>query len=434
MENILELALKSADEAEVYKFDSEEIPVSFNANHLKTVQSKQSTSISLRIIKNGKLGYAAASGEIDANKLVDTAIETSQFGINAKFNFPYFTEFPSVNIYDNAVIETQMSEMIEIGHGLIDPLIKNTPGLLCDAGVSKSTCKLKVINSGGSRAEYDKTIFGIGVGGTLIRDTDMLFVGDGQESCHPIKDIKPIVDTVIEQLEYARNSASVSTKQMDVIFTPEGVGSAFVPSLISAFSGKTVLQGASPIGKNLGEEIFDESLSLYDDPLIDYAANSRPCDDEGVPSRKTPLIENGVVCNFLYDLQTAGLAGKASTGNAHRIRGGLVAPSPSTFVFNTGKSNLKDMISNIEEGLIIEQLMGAEQGNIMGGDFSGNVLLGYKIENGKIIGRVKNTMIAGNVYKILKDIAAMSKEGKWVDGYLYTPYIFCHNISVASKA
>jgi PmbA protein len=91
------------------------------------------------------------------------------------------------------------------------------------------------------------------------------------------------------------------------------------------------------------------------------------------------------------------------------------------------------MVQDIKEGLVIEQLMGAGQGNILGGDFSGNVLLGYKIENGKIVGRVKDTMVFGNVYQILEDIAAIGSEAKWVGSFLQTPHIYCPSLSVASK-
>ena len=77
--------------------------------------------------------------------------------------------------------------------------------------------------------------------------------------------------------------------------------------------------------------------------------------------------------------------------------------------------------------------MGAEQGNILGGDFSGNVLLGYKVENGKIVGRVKNTMVSGNVYQVLKEITAIGSESRWVSGFLQTPPLYCPSLSVASK-
>jgi PmbA protein len=201
---------------------------------------------------------------------------------------------------------------------------------------------------------------------------------------------------------------------------------------MAAFNGKTVLEGASPIGNRLGESVFDKKSSLWDDPTIAYRPGSRPCDDEGVPSQRTPLIEHGTVASFLYDLQTAALAHTHSTGNGRRS-GGLPAPSPSAFVIGSGDTTFDEMIQDIKEGLVVEQLMGAAQGNILGGDFSGNVLLGYKVESGKIVGRVKDTMVSGNIYQVLKQIAAIGSEVKWVGSFLKTPPLYCPSLSVASK-
>jgi PmbA protein len=433
MENILKLAKLVAEEAEVFQVVSDETPIHFEANSLKSIQSKQSSSVSLRIIKNGKLGYAAASGEIAPQKLVDIAIETAQFGMAAKFQFPSSREFPQVKILDDEVEAVTLAEMIELGQKMIEPVLRSTPGITCDAAVAKDTQYLRVINSRGGQAEYKKSTFGLGVSGTLVRDTDMLFVGEGQESCRPLRDTQPITSVVLRQLELAKNQASVKSGQMPVIFTPDGVVSAFLPALMTAFNGKTVLEGASPLGKRLGEQVFDTQLSLYDDPTIDYAPHSRPCDDEGVPSRRIPLIENGVVRNFLYDLQTAGQANAVSTGSGGRGRGGLMSPSASALVFSTGTTAFQEMLMDIKEGLLVEQLMGAEQGNVLSGDFSGNVLLGYKIENGKIVGRVKNTMVSGNVYQILKNSSTLGNLARWVSGMVLTPHIYCSNLSVASK-
>jgi PmbA protein len=91
------------------------------------------------------------------------------------------------------------------------------------------------------------------------------------------------------------------------------------------------------------------------------------------------------------------------------------------------------MVSDMKEGLVIEQLMGAEQTNVLGGDFSGNVLLGYKVERGKMVGRVKDTMVSGNIYQVLKDIVAIGSEPRWVGGWLNTPPLYCPSVSVASK-
>ncbi len=432
MEEILGLARQVAEEVEVYAVSSMQTPVRFEANKLKVIDSRESSSVALRLIKNGRLGYAAASGEIDPRVLVGYAVETAQFGSAAKFSFSAETSFPSLQVMDPEVEKVELAEMVELGRQMIEPLKVNTPELICEAGVSKDTITVKILNSRGGRAEYKKTSFGLGVGGTLVRDTDMLFVGEGEESCRPLRDTRTITQTVLRQLELAKRTAPVTGGQLPVIFTPDGLMSAFIPALMAAFSGKTVLEGASPIGKRLGERVFDPSLNLYDDPTLDYAPNSRPCDDEGVPSQRTPLVEGGVVRNFLYDLQTAGQAKARSTGSGSRGRGGIISPSPSAFVLQPGKVSFEDMLKDVDEGLLVEQLMGAEQGNILGGDFSGNVLLGYKIERGEIIGRVKNTMVSGNVYQILKDVV-LGKQPKWVGGALFAPHLFCPAVSVASK-
>jgi PmbA protein len=433
MDIILDQAKKVAEEAEVFTVSSEETPVRFEANRLKQIQSRQSSSIALRIIKDGKIGYATMTESGNIQSLVNMAVETAQFGTTARFKFPSLNSYPQVEILDADIESVSTEEMVKLGEELIDTVKKHTPDLLCEAEVSKGVTSIHIINSSGGDAEYKRSYFSLGVEGQLIRDTDMLFVGDSQSSCHPILESSTITNEVIKQLEYARNQASAPTKSLPVVFTPEGVANALIMPLMSAFNGKTVLEGASPIGKKLGQLVFSEQLSLYDDPTIPYRPGSRPCDDEGTSSQRTPLIEHGIVTSFLYDLQTAALARTQSTGNGHRSGGGLPTPSPSAFVITPGKITFDDMVSDIKEGLVVEYLMGATQGNILGGDFSGNVLLGYKIENGRIIGRVKNTMVSGNIYHLLKEITAIGSEARWVGGFLNTPPLYFPSVSVASK-
>ncbi len=433
MENILTQAKKVAEEAEVFMVSSEETTVQFEANRLKHIQSKQSTSLALRIIRQGRLGYATTTEPSDIQSLVDNAVATARFGMPARFELPSPASYPQIDIFDPDIESAPTEKMIELGEELIAIVTEHTPDIVCEALVTKGIISFQIINSRGGQASYRKSIFGLGIEGSLIRGTDMLFVGESQSSCHPLTQPREVTEVVLQQLELARNRASVPTRQLPAIFTPRGVASALIPSLMAAFNGKTVLEGASPIGNRLGQQVFDQKLWLWDDPTIAYRPNSRPCDDEGIPSQRTPLIEQGKVANFLYDLQTAALAHTKSTGNGSRNRGGLPVPSPTALVIAPGKTTLDEMVSDIKEGLVIDQLMGAEQGNILGGDFSGNVLLGYKVESGKIVGRVKDTMVSGNVYQVLKEVMAIGSEAKWVGGFLHTPPIYCPSLSLASK-
>jgi PmbA protein len=432
MEPILERARQAAAEAEVFQVSSEEIRVSFEANRLKHLQTSQSTNVALRIIKDGRIGYATTTGTGDAAGLVADALETAVFGAEARFRMPARVDYPPVAIFDAAVAAVSAKEMVDLGKDMVAAVTGHTPGIMCDAAVTRGLISMRLINSRGGEASYRKSFFSLDIEGNLISEADMLFVGESESSCRPLSDTKKVTDVVLRQLDLAKDRAKAPTKTLPVVFTPDGFTALLMP-LMSAFNGKTVLEGASPLGDKVGRTVFDGNFSLHDDPLVAYRPGSRPCDDEGVPSQRTPLIDSGVVAGFLYDLQTAALAGKQSTGSGSRGRSGQPAPAPGAFIVTPGTTTFDEMVADIREGLVIEQLMGAEQGNILGGDFSGNVLLGYKIENGRMVGRVKDTMVSGNVYQLLKDIAAIGSESKWVGGFLQTPPIYCHSLSVSSK-
>ena len=113
------------------------------------------------------------------------------------------------------------------------------------------------------------------------------------------------------------------------------------------------------------------------------------------------------------------------------LRDGEQCPG-ATMTFEE-KLEVAEMLDDMGTGLVVERLLGAGQSNILGGEFNGNVLLGYKVEGGRVCGRVKNTVISGNVYIVLRDIQAIEKDSHWVGGSLRTPALYLENVSVATK-
>ncbi len=103
----------------------------------------------------------------------------------------------------------------------------------------------------------------------------------------------------------------------------------------------------------------------------------------------------------------------------------------SNVLVSVGDQEESEIIAGIEEGLLVESVLGLGQGNIAAGEFSNNVAVAFKIEKGKIVGRVKNTMIAGNTYTLLKEhLIALSSEARWAHGTLYTPAIAVDQVNV----
>ena len=434
LEDVLRSARKAAEQAEVFSISSRATPIQFEANELKQIQTKESASTALRIFREGRIGFATASGGGDVGALVDMAVETSRFGGPASFQFPSHHDYSEVSTFDPGAQEITMERMVETGKELIARIRAHTPDILCDVRVARGTSSVSFLNSQGGEGRYDKSFFSLSLEGILVNDTDILFVGGSESSCRPdFVGLDGLGDRIIWQLEMAKKKAAVSTGLLPAIFTPIGVASALMSPLMLAFNGKTVFEGASPLKDKLGERVFDKKLSLWDDATIAYGVGSYPFDDEGVSGRRLPLFANGVVTSFLYDLQTASLAGTQSTGNGQRAGGGFPRPDISSLILSGGDVTFQSMVEDMKEGLIVEQLMGADQGNILGGDFGGNVLLGYKVENGEIVGRVKDTMIAGNVYQVLKELVGIGQETRWVGGVLQAPHLYCSGVSVSTK-
>ncbi|MFO8009637.1 MAG: TldD/PmbA family protein [Dehalococcoidia bacterium] len=431
MEDLLEKSKKAAEEAEVFSVYSRKTEAIFEANRLKQVQTKESTGTALRLINGGRIGFAATTRSDYDTDLLNMALEVAPFGAEARFEFPGVQDYPEVQLLDPETERTSEEAMVRAGESAIDRIRATEPEIVCEGMVTRSVSRIRIINSRGGQAEYRKTVFSIMIEGVLVRGTDMLFVGDHEASCHPLTESDFVSRSTIRQLERARETAPAPAGNLPVIFTPHGVASALITPLAVAFNGKTVLRGASPLGHKQGESVLSSNISIRDDSTLDFCPACYVCDDEGVPGQSTPLIQNGVIADFLYDLQTAGEAGTESTGNASRSLASLPGPSASAIIVEEGSTGFEEMVRDIKRGLIVEQVMGATQGNILGGDFSGNVLLGYMVENGNITGRVKNTMISGNVYELLKDGVVIGNDTRWIGGSLKTASVYCPSVAVA---
>ncbi len=437
LEALLEKAKKSAEVAEVLFYESTELPISFEANRMKSINARESSGMALRIIKDGRIGLGYSTklsepGDLDA--LVESAVESAQFGAQAQFTLPSTYTTNGVTIFDPAVEALSLDNLVTLGTEALDLLRNHDEEFLCDVGTSKRITHVRLLNSHGGGTDYRKSVVSLGASINLTRGEDILDVWHFSLSCRADVDPQSVAQRIIQRVEAARSQAAVTTKHMPVLFTPQGLGNTLMQPLRQAFSGKTVLQGASPLSDKLGEQVFDEKLSIYDDGTIDHAVGSSPTDDEGIPLQRTALVEDGYVRTFIYDLQTAGLAGAEPTGNGERSPDSLPAPGYHNVVVSPGDGgSVEDLIGGVDEGILVEYTMGASMGNLFSGDFSGNVHLGYKIENGKLAGRVKDTMVAGNAYEALKNIAAIGSNPEWVRGSFYAPPILVADLSVSTR-
>jgi PmbA protein len=142
LEDILSKAKKVSQAAEVFSVTVEEVPVHMEANRVKSIRSRQSRSVALRIFKDGRIGYATASSLAEPGRLVKAAVETAAFGAKANFELPPPAGYASPEIYDAAVASVSTETMLEQARSMAETLTKHTPGLLCEGGVGRETAQL----------------------------------------------------------------------------------------------------------------------------------------------------------------------------------------------------------------------------------------------------------------------------------------------------
>jgi PmbA protein len=361
---------------------------------------------------------------------VDEALVLAPFGSKAYFDLPAESPKDDVPSYDPTLAEMSLERLAEIGQDVINRVTAYDPNIVCSVKINKYVAGVVILNTQGCRASFRKTFLLLNLQASLIRGDDVVTVLDGDASCQRPLDYAGLAKRVVSQFELARRPVEVSTGQMPVIFTPKGMAYTLLPLLQDAFNGEMVLQGLSPVAGRLGDQVVDARFSLYDDGRVAYSPRAYPCDGEGVPTQHTPLLVKGVVENFYYDLQTAALAGVRSTGNGWRLPGQRPSPTPAAAIIAEGETSYDEILADIPEGIMVDQTLGAWAGNVEGGDFAAQVHLGYKIERGEIVGRVKNAVVSGNVFAALADLAAVGDEAVWVANSFKVPYLCFRSLAV----
>ena len=438
LEKVIDFAKKSgATSCEVIQKTKTENPVSFENNKLKSLESNQSSGISVRLIKNKKIGTATSTDPEALESIVTSAIESSEYGPEATFEFA--KEEVSVDALHATSLQKEtphlpLENLVERGTKVIDHLKSFHKDLLISGGFDLSFGETVYLNSNGVYGKKTKSIYSTSFSTLLVKDEDFLGISEGNNNLKDFPDEKEISRKLFEKLNYSKETLILETKKYNIIFTPHAVASIFGEILAVILNGKVIQQKVSPLVDKLGKELFDKKFSFIEDPAI--GVKTSLFDDEGMKTTKKSLIKNGIVTSFYFDLSsgTKCIPKNPSTGNG--FKGSLAqAPSPglTSLVIEGGKIKYDDLIKNTKEGILVDQLLGAGQSNTLAGEFNVGIDLGFKIKDGKIQGRVKNCMIAGNIFEILKNISEISKEQEWIYGSMLFPYFLIENMTVAGK-
>lgn len=424
-------ALGQVNKGDIVAVYSRSNPVHFEMDNLKSVEDNERFAVGLRVFENGRVGNSYVNSLDDANALVENALQSASLGDEIDFDLPGDAEYSKMKTYFDETADYSKEEAIELGQMTVKRLKEIDERIKIDVGINKTISESLILNSSGFCGESRETHLSAFASLVLVEENgSLLMVGDSDSNFSPDLEWDDVLSRIEWRYKHALEKSTIDTGYYPVIFAPDSID-LFLNSLEIAGSGRSLFKGISPMEGKIGEKIAVDGFSMVDDPTVPGALGSYGFDDEGVIPVRTPIIEDGVFKNFIFDLATAKRMGTKSTGHGSRGVSSLPAPSYSNLFFSKGSVSFEDMVKSIDRGLLIFETLGAGMSNVIAGDFSVNVELGYLIEKGEVKGRVKDVMISANVYEMLNKISLMENQLHKL-GSVYAPHILVDQVSVSS--
>ena len=423
--DVVALAVKGgASDAEAVVREGDEFSVNVRMGQVETLKESGSRGLGLRVFL-GTRSASASTSDLTPDgirDLVAGALALAKVTEEDPFTvLPETAEFGSVegdlHLYFDDVYSLEGPERIEWARRAeaaalaADPRIANSDGGSFDAATGRKV----LANSRGFVGGYRSSYAGVSVA-PLAMDTDGKMQRDGWWSgARRLADLESPESIGQEAARRALRrlgARKVATQRVPIVFAPE-VARGLVGSVFEAASGDSIWRHASFLARRLGEQIGAESLTIIDDntmllPTGAGGFGSSPFDGEGLPSRRTVVVERGVLRNYLLNTYTARKLGMKSTHNASRGLAGTPGIGCGNLYVEPGTQTPEQIIGDVKAGLYVTSLMGFGV-NVVTGDYSRGAT-GLWIENGVLTHAVEEVTIAGNLGEMLRNVSAIGND------------------------
>jgi len=436
MEKLLNLAAKVSDQAEIFSIRNDSSSLEMRNGKPTDMSASIQSGFALRILRDGRIGTAYTKNLLDREELVSNALNSLKGKVEAGFIFPGPSEIPPSWEPDGSISRMGYNDLHSRSGKVLDYLKGKAEGQI-DIQSGREVIDIAIMNTRGLDVSRKSSFMYI-YASLLFPNTETSvhkFFHSREAGDFPEKDLNELVDLYFSGLP----EVDTPTGRMKVVFTPDTMYT-LLWRLSTATSGTTFYNRISPLQNRREEKVLSEKFTLYGDPTEPEEVDQHFFDDEGVPAGKLVIFEKGILRNLILNLDYADKLKEQPTGTGYRgtMWGGdtvSLPPGPSlkSGRIAAGNTSFEDMVKSIDRGVIILGVLGAHSGNILNGDFSVGLNPGFYVENGKIIGRVKDGMVAGNVYDVLQKIESVENLQHFsLMGGRY-PSILINDVSVAAK-
>jgi PmbA protein len=415
---------RDGEQVEAFVFRGRDTDVRVHEGGIEQLSTADSEGVGVRVVADHKQGFAWA-GSLDPDVLQDTladARDNASFGTADEFlglAEPDGVDPPDIDPYD-AELETfsteakidlaiELERLTRAGDSRIRGLESSDYNdTLMESAVASSTG----IRAAGRRSMVGLSTFAIAGAGD---DTQTGF-GEMVGRAPSQLDINRVANDAVLRSTRLLGATKPASAKVTVVLEPF-VTASFLSVLASTLNGEAVLKGRSLFAERVGEEVSAPFITLVDDASDPTATSASRFDAEGLASRRTPLLEGGVLKGFLYNTYAARRAGTSSTGSA--VRAGFKSGpgcGARALSLTPGDKSQAEIISGIDLGLLVQGVSGLHSGvNPVSGDFSVGAE-GVMIRDGQLAEPVREITIGSTIQKMLKGLLAVGNDLEWSFG------------------
>jgi PmbA protein len=416
--SVLERATaRGATAADGFLVEERHFSGSVRLGEVETVTHARDQRLSLRVFV-GKASAASSTSDLspeslerlvdEATRLARVTSEDSHAGLPDESEL--IGAIPDLDLSDIRGHDLTPEDKLEIARRAeaaaltSDPRITNSEGAEC----WDRQARYAYATSSGFAGSYATSGFGITVAPVASQDGEMQ-----RDAWYTISRKRARLDDPeqVGRVAAARalrrlGGRKVRTTEVPVIFDPDTAAS-LIRSIAGAASGPSLYRRASFLVDRLGTKIASPSVTIVDDGLLPGALGSRPFDGEGLPTRRTVLVGEGVLESYLLDSYSGRKLALASTHHAVRDGAGVTVGT-TNLMLQPGTTSPQDLIASVREGLYVTELIGFGVNGVTG-DYSRGAV-GLWIENGTLAYPVEEVTVAGNLLEMFASIEGVGND------------------------
>ena len=418
-ESIISDTLQKCDDGELYLENSKSESILLDDNKIKNSSYNSDLGFGFRAISDEVVAYSH-SNEISKNSLKQSSenLKSTLKSVKGTYNH----EIPKSNkkkYYDNInpIEQKSLNEKIKILNDVNDYLrSKGDKVKQVTANFLGEQKSVEIIRSGGETLSDVRPLVRFNVSVMVEKDgrkeTGVYGVGGRQSYDTYLKDEnwKSVCDEALRIASVNLESKPAPAGEMKVVLGPGWPAILIHEAVGHGLEGDFNRKKTSAFHNLMGQKVASEGVTIIDDGTIDKRRGSLTIDDEGTPTEKTVLIENGILKNFMQDRLNARLMKSRSTGSGRRENyRHIVLPRMRNTMMLSGKQTQEEMIKAVDKGIFAVSF-GGGQVDITSGKFVFNCTEAYEIVNGKIGSPIKGATLIGDGPSILKEVSMVGND------------------------